>query len=115
MSQTNICGKQVPTVPYEAPGRRAYACFLWRGFSVVHCYLIKMGGKIRPMAIRSSEKVIQISSGTIVKAVLIVLAIAAFYYLRDILLVVVLAVIIASAVEPGTKWFLRRGVPRNLS
>src|SRR3989344_3564269 len=74
-----------------------------------------MDANIRPMAVRSSEKVIQISSGTIVKAVLIVLAIAAFYYLRDILLVVVLAVIIASAVEPGTKWFLRRGVPRILS
>ena len=38
------------------------------------------------MAIRSSEKVIQISSGTIMRAALIVLAIAAFYYLRDILL-----------------------------
>jgi predicted PurR-regulated permease PerM len=67
------------------------------------------------MATQPSEKIIQISSGTIVKAVLIVLAFVAFYYLRDIVLVVVLAIIIASAVEPGTQWFLRRGVPRILA
>lgn len=67
------------------------------------------------MATRSSEKLIQISLGTIVKAVLVVLAFAVFYYLRDIVLVVLLAVIIASAIEPGTQWFLRRGVPRILS
>jgi len=67
------------------------------------------------MAIRSSEKMIQISSGTIMKALLIVSIFAVFYYLRDIVLVVLLAIIIASAVEPGTQWFLRRGVPRILS
>ena len=67
------------------------------------------------MATRSSEKMIQISLGTIIKTILVVLAFAVFYYLRDVVLVVILAVIIASAVEPGTQWFLRRGVPRILS
>ena len=67
------------------------------------------------MATRSGEKIIQISSGTIIKTLLIVLIFVAFYYLRDIILVVLLAVIIASAVEPGTQWFLRRGVPRILA
>lgn len=67
------------------------------------------------MAIRSSEKIIQISAGTIVKALLIAVAFAVFYYLRDIVLVVLLAVVIASAVEPGTQWFLRIGVPRILA
>jgi len=67
------------------------------------------------MAIRSSDKIIQISSGTIIKAIIIVLAFAVFYYLRDIVLVVLLAVIIASAIEPGTQWFLRRRVPRIIS
>src|SRR3989338_701439 len=64
------------------------------------------------MAIRISEKMIQISLGTIVKAVLVVLTFAVFYYLRDIVLVVILSIIIASAIEPGTQWFLRRRVPR---
>lgn len=67
------------------------------------------------MAVKSSEKIIQISAGTIFKALLIVLAFVLFYYLRDIVLVVILAVIIASAVEPGTQWFLRRRVPRVLA
>jgi predicted PurR-regulated permease PerM len=67
------------------------------------------------MAVRSSDKIIQISSGTIVKGILIALAFVAFYYLRDVVLVVLLAVIIASAIEPGTQWFLRRGVPRILA
>jgi predicted PurR-regulated permease PerM len=67
------------------------------------------------MATRQSEKMIQISSGTIIKTFLIVLAFVAFYYLRDILLVVILAIIIASAIEPGTQWFLRRRVPRILA
>jgi len=67
------------------------------------------------MATRSNDKTITISSGTIIKALLIVLAIAAFYYLRDVVLVVLLSIIIASAIEPGTQWFLRRKVPRVLS
>ncbi len=67
------------------------------------------------MATRSSEKMIQISAGTIMKALLIVVSFVVFYYLRDIVLVVILAIIIASSVEPGTQWFLRRGVPRILA
>ena len=67
------------------------------------------------MAIGRSDKIIQISSGTIMKALLIVSIFVAFYYLRDIVLVVLLAVIIASAVEPGTQWFLRLGIPRIIS
>lgn len=66
------------------------------------------------MATRSSEKMIQISAGTIAKALLIVTVLAVVYYLRDIALVLILAIIIASAIEPGTQWFLRRGIPRIL-
>ncbi len=67
------------------------------------------------MATRLSEKIIQISSGTIIKTLLIAVLFAVFYYLRDIVLVVLLAIIIASSIEPGTQWFLRRGVPRILA
>ena len=49
------------------------------------------------------------------KTLLIIAVFAIFYYLRDIVLVVVMAIIIASAIEPGTQWFLRRRVPRILS
>src|SRR3989338_1076159 len=64
---------------------------------------------------RLGEKIIQIGSGTIIKALLIVVAFVTFYYLRDIILVVLLAVVIASSVEPGTQWFLRRRVPSILA
>jgi predicted PurR-regulated permease PerM len=67
------------------------------------------------MVIRPSEKTIQIGSGTIIRILLIVSLFVAIYFLRDIALVVVLAIIIASSVEPGTQWFLRRGVPRILA
>lgn len=43
------------------------------------------------------------------------IGLAALFYLRDIILVVILAIVIASAVEPGTQWLLRRRVPRVLS
>lgn len=67
------------------------------------------------MSLRSSEKIIQISSGTILRGLLILLGFIGIYVLRDIILVVLLAVVIASAVEPGTRWFMRRGVPRIIS
>lgn len=67
------------------------------------------------MARATSEKIIQISAATIIKAMLIGVAFLVLYYLRDIMLVVLLAIIIASAVEPGTQWFLRRRVPRILA
>jgi predicted PurR-regulated permease PerM len=68
------------------------------------------------MVIKSpEEKIIQISSGTIIKAILIGVSFFAIYYLRDIFLVVILAIIIASAVEPATLWFIRRRVPRVLA
>jgi predicted PurR-regulated permease PerM len=67
------------------------------------------------MAIGRSDKIIQISAGTIIKTILIAVLFVAFFYIRDIVLVVFLAIIIASAVEPGTQWFMRRGVPRILA
>ncbi len=60
----------------------------------------------------SPEKMIQISSGSIVKIILIALFFVALFLVRDVVLVVALSIIIASAMEPGTRWFLRRGIPR---
>ncbi len=67
------------------------------------------------MPARTTEKKIEISVGTIFKFFVVLISLAALYVLRDIVLVVLLAVIIASAMEPGAKWFLRRGVPRIIS
>ena len=67
------------------------------------------------MAINIREKLTTISTGTMVRAVLVILGFAALYFLRDILLVVLLSIVVASAVEPGTKWLSRWNVPRLIS
>ncbi len=57
---------------------------------------------------------ITISTGTILRAILIVFGFAALWYLRDIFLVVLTSVILASALEPAIRFFVRRGLPRLL-
>lgn len=47
---------------------------------------------------------ITVASGTIIKTILILIFFAALYYIRDILFVVLVAIVIASAVEPATRW-----------
>ncbi len=58
------------------------------------------------------EQTIHISVGTIVKAIVIVLIFALFFYLKSLVLVVLMSIVVASAVEPATSWFVRRGLPR---
>src|SRR4051812_37458073 len=56
--------------------------------------------------------IMSISSGTIVKTLLFILLGFVLFYLRDVLLIFLTAVVLASAIEPGTQWFVRRGLPR---
>lgn len=58
---------------------------------------------------------IHISSGTIIKTILFLLLVALLWYLKDIVLIVLTAVVIASAIEPGVHGLMRRGLPRILS
>lgn len=60
------------------------------------------------------HKVIAISSGTIVRTILFILLFVSLYYLRDIVLSILTAIVIASAVEPAARWFEKRKVPRAL-
>lgn len=57
---------------------------------------------------------VEINSYTVLKAVLVLIAFALIYYLFDLVLVILLAIVIASAVEPATRWFARYRVPRVL-
>jgi len=59
-----------------------------------------------------SDKVINISAGTIFKAFLIAGLFWFLYFFRDLVLVLLMAVVIASAIEPLTKWFIRFKIPR---
>ncbi len=55
---------------------------------------------------------ISIKSGTIFKAIILVLLFVFLYYIRDLVLVVLAAVVIASAMEPFIVWFGNHRVAR---
>lgn len=58
---------------------------------------------------------ITITPGAIATAVLVLLGFWVAYYLRDLLLIVITAVVLASAIEPATLRLIRTGLPRVLS
>lgn len=55
---------------------------------------------------------VNITSGIIFKAILIAILFAVLYLLRDLVLVLLTAIVIASAIEPLTQWFIRYKIPR---
>ncbi len=61
------------------------------------------------------ENVIHIGTGTIVKAILVVLFFWMLFFLRDLLLIVLMSIVIASAIEPWAQWLVRHKFPRLLS
>jgi predicted PurR-regulated permease PerM len=58
------------------------------------------------------ESSIVISTGTIIKTILVGVLFFGLFILRDLMLVLLMAVVIASSVEPATQWFVRRRIPR---
>lgn len=58
---------------------------------------------------------IEITTGTIVKAILLVVITFVLFSLKDLVLVVLTAVVIASSLEPFIAWFMRLGVYRIFS
>jgi predicted PurR-regulated permease PerM len=57
---------------------------------------------------------LSISTGTLLRFFAIILGLVLAYYIYDILLSLICAVIIASAVEPAIMWFRKYGIPRIL-
>ena len=58
---------------------------------------------------------VSVTLGSFVKGVLFLLSLWLLWYLRDIVLIVITAVVIASAMEPGVRLFIRRKLNRVLS
>lgn len=58
------------------------------------------------------QSTISISSGTMIRAVVVVLLFFALYIIRDIILIILTSVVIASAIEPATKWLTKHRLPR---
>lgn len=55
---------------------------------------------------------ITITAGTIFKGILMILLFWFLFVVKDLLLVLLTSIVIASAVEPGTQWFTKRRIPR---
>jgi len=60
----------------------------------------------------STEFKVSITSGTIFKAILIMAGAYLFWMLRDLVLLVLTAIVIASAIEPGVAFYMRWRIPR---
>lgn len=54
---------------------------------------------------------IHITTGTIIRAIAIIAAAAALWYLRDIVLIVLTAIVLASAVEPAVSFVVKHKIP----
>ena len=67
-----------------------------------------------PISNGMNEKniIINISSGTFLRAILLGLLFVLLYILRDLVLVLLTSVVIASAIEPATRWFAKYRIPR---
>jgi predicted PurR-regulated permease PerM len=63
----------------------------------------------------AKEVRVEITTGTIAKAILLVVTAIVLYVLKDVVLVVLTAVVIASAIEPPILWLIKKGVPRIFS
>ncbi|MDD5068753.1 MAG: AI-2E family transporter [Candidatus Pacebacteria bacterium] len=58
---------------------------------------------------------IHISTGTIIKSLLFIILVLALYFLRDIVLIILTAIVIASAIEPATRYLVEKKIPRTFS
>lgn len=52
------------------------------------------------------------TTGTVIKTIIILFLAYLTYLLRDLMLMILTSVVIASAVEPATRWFMRKRIPR---
>ena len=58
---------------------------------------------------------VNISSGTIIRVILFLLLLVFLYFFRDLVLIILTAIVIASSIEPIVKWFIKRKIPRVLA
>lgn len=62
-----------------------------------------------------SNITVNITTGTFFKAILITGLFVLLYLLSDLVLVLLTAVVIASAIEPAAQWFIKLRIPRILA
>lgn len=55
---------------------------------------------------------VNITAGTVIKIVAVLILLAFVYFVRDIMMAVLFSVVIASGIEPAAVWFQKRKIPR---
>lgn len=60
------------------------------------------------------KKIIEISSGTIFRAVIVLLVVALLYFIRGTIALLFLSIIIVSAIDPFIDWMQKKRIPRIL-
>src|SRR3989344_4323184 len=63
----------------------------------------------------SNRPAITISTRTVAKAILLLLFVWLLFVIKDIILVVLVSVVIASAIEPAVRWLAKFRIPRTLA
>lgn len=58
------------------------------------------------------KKIIEISFATLIKAAILTIVIAGIWHLRDVAIMVLLSIVIASAIDPAAGWFSKFKIPR---
>jgi len=64
------------------------------------------------MAFKTPKTIIDVSSLTLIKILFIIVAVAFLFYVRDIILVVFVSLVLASAFDPWVDWFQKHKIPR---
>lgn len=64
------------------------------------------------MVNESKQVTFNVNAASVFKSALVLVGLYALFLLRDIVLIVLTAIVIASAVEPATRWFVRYRIPR---
>ncbi|HCR15376.1 MAG TPA: hypothetical protein DIU29_04070, partial [Candidatus Jacksonbacteria bacterium] len=57
---------------------------------------------------------INITYSSLIRVIIVVLAVAFLYVIRDIVLVLFLSIILSAALDPWVSWFERRHLPRSV-
>lgn len=67
------------------------------------------------MAESPRQTTIEITTGTIIRSIFLIFLVYLLFVLKDIVLVILTAVVIASCIEPFARWFVAKGLPRAIS
>lgn len=55
-----------------------------------------------------NHQIIEIATSTLLKIILLALGVVFLYLIRDVLVILLLSIVIASAIEPGVRWFIAK-------